>query len=158
MDLLWAVLIGLVVFLLYAAMQLLRALRRPAGARARDSVTADPVKRRPVRWISMQDCTAIFASEEKPVFVDLRPPVRRRPLPLSIRDCVPAASVLTACPADLPEILAWLPPSRSVIIYGASGLCAAMIQTSPGTCKDAFVYLIAEDPRSPVTQVSQEAR
>jgi hypothetical protein len=145
MVFLWALLVFVLAFILYTAMQFWRYIRSRAGGKEQPSWSrlqsaAAGQPRRPLEWISIRDCAPILANAGDLIVIDLRPESRRTAFPIA------GPSIMSVHPGELSEVLEWLPPERSAIFYGASALCISLIQTSPCMRGFAPVYLLADDP------------
>jgi hypothetical protein len=79
MDLLWTLLIVILALLLYTAVQILRFAGRTCrnSALRRTQNPPIPAPKRPLRWISLEDCPSILAATQDPLIIDLRPRLHR---------------------------------------------------------------------------------
>lgn len=132
-------------FLLLRAWQVMRSGPRsrpgklsaiPGNTRA--SVPAEST-RRDLRWISPGEFSGLLLRHRDLIVLDLRPNHERTPLP------VPPTSVRCVRTSELEEVLAELPPDRSVAFCGASAVCVFMIETSRGMKGSAPFYLLRSD-------------
>lgn len=96
--------------------------------------------KRPVRQITLADFGRLLeANSQGLVVLDLRPDAHWVPFP------VRAAYVLRIRPEELPEILAWLPASQSVVFYGARDPWVSVIEKSASKSGSAPFYLLDAD-------------
>jgi hypothetical protein len=91
---------------------------------------------RKITWISMKECEDIIRTSSDVVFIDLGPPEEGKKLP------IPAAHVLSISPSHVLDVVRWLPPETTVLLYGASELCASMIWTARSLAGVAPVYVV----------------
>lgn len=144
MDILLALLILVVGFLLYSAAQIVRARRGnkvPARTpRTRNAVGAGSDKasepRRALQRISAVQFMEVAAQTDDILLIDLRPFHLNAPLPVS------APHVLRLRTNQLEEVLRQLPEDRSAVFYGASDLSVFMIMTSLYLRGSAPLYIL----------------
>jgi hypothetical protein len=121
-----------------------RLFMNPARSVSRSSASLRIVpkparrQRRSIEWISFKEFRSLLdqASDDL-VVLDLRYDVRQVPFPIA------EAFVLPVSPIELLEILAWLPPNRSVVLYGADAISIAGIERSPCMEGSAPIYFLA---------------
>jgi hypothetical protein len=99
-----------------------------------------PSRGREIRWISMEECEDIIRISSDVVFIDLGPPGEGKQLP------IPAAHVLSISPSHVLEVVQWLPSEATVLLYGASDLCASMIWAARSLAGVAPVYVVKAAP------------
>jgi len=71
------------------------------------------------------------------IFIDLRPESESKSTPF------PQSHALSIAPGQLVDVLRWLPPSSSVVLYGASSLCASMIWAVRDLTGPAPIYVLS---------------
>jgi hypothetical protein len=95
---------------------------------------------RPTKWISVDVFRTLLGDESNhPVVIDLRPESQWTPFP------IPDVFVLRLAPQDLIDVLAWLPPDRSVVFYGASNFSIFLIEISGCMEGSAPLYFLEGD-------------
>jgi hypothetical protein len=99
-----------------------------------------PSRGRKIRWISMRECEDIVRTSSNVVFIDLGPPEEGKQLPIR------AAHVLSISPSHVLDVVRWLPPETTVLLYGASDPCASMIWTARSLAGVAPVYVVKAAP------------
>jgi hypothetical protein len=103
-------------------------------------ISSLPSNGRKVRWISMKECEDIVRTSSDVVLINLGPPEEGKRLP------VPAAHVLSISPIHVLDVVRWLPPEATILLYGASDLCASMIWTARSLTGIAPVYVVTAAP------------
>jgi len=101
---------------------------------------------RVIQWISPNEFLSIHIKRSDLVVFDLRESAQRDPFP------IPTAFALPVSPKELAPLLAWLPPDRSVVFYGASNLSIFLIETSP--CMDGTATLYVLDGNLNLAEVA----
>lgn len=146
MDIFLALLALVLIFLLYAAGQLLRMARtrsRQPARRGPDARTVNAApggeERRRLQWISADQFRHVAADSQDLLLVDLRPDPGDPPVAL------PADRVVRVRTHQLEDVLRSLPENRSAAFCGASGVCVFMIQTSSCMRGSAPLYLLEPD-------------
>lgn len=149
MDILLALLVFTVGFLLYSAAQLVRARRGRTGS-ARETtarVAADANRsgqpcepRRALERISASQFTEVLARCEDLVVIDLRPAHQNAPLPIQ------APRVVRLGTHELEALLRDLPEDRSAVFCGVSDLSVFMIMTSLYMRGSAPLYVLRWEP------------
>jgi hypothetical protein len=108
---------------------------------------------REVKQITARELKCLVYKPEDLILVDLRP--RSETSPISF----PVANVLFASPSDLVNLLYWLPPATSAVLYGGTATCAQAIQVGHGISGTAPIYVLSEAPiYSMVAQETSEAK
>jgi hypothetical protein len=103
--------------------------------------TSPPTSRgREIRWTSVGECEDIIRSSRDVIFINLGPPEEEKQLPIS------PAHALSISPRHVLAVLQWLPPETTVVVYGASDLCASMIWTVRNLAGVAPVYFLKTAP------------
>jgi len=92
-----------------------------------------------IKWVSFKEFKSLLeqASEDL-VVLDLRVDTREAHFPIA------EAFVLPVMQYELMEILVWLPPSQSVVLYRADALCIASIEVNPSIERSAPIYSLDE--------------
>lgn len=142
MDIVLALLVLAVGFLLYSAGQLMRARHRArcmqrAGAAGAGTASEG---RRGLERISAGEFTELLAKSEDLLLIDLRPASQSGPLP------VRAPHTVRVRTNQLEEVLRRLPANRSAVFYGASDLSVFMIMTSLYMRGSAPLYVLRTEP------------
>lgn len=141
MDILLALLVLAVGFLLTCAWQLMRSryktvrLARQTAARGRESSTS----RRALQRISAGQLKEVLGRGDDLVLLDLRPAHQNTPLP------VQAPHVVRVRTSQLEDVLQHLPENRSAVFYGASDLSLFMITTSLYLRGSAPLYVLSPE-------------
>lgn len=99
---------------------------------------------REIRWISMKECEDIIRTSSDVVLINLEPSEEGKQLP------IPDEHVLSISPSHVLNVVQWLPPETTVVLYGASDLCASMIWTARSLAGVAPVYVVKAPVHSEV--------
>jgi hypothetical protein len=91
---------------------------------------------REIRWISMTECEDLIHTSSDIIFIDLGSPDEEKHFPHL------ADHVLSISPNHILDVLRWLPPETTVVLYGASDLCTSMIWTVRNLAGVAPVYVL----------------
>jgi hypothetical protein len=96
-------------------------------------------QKRPIGWVSFIEFRSLLEQDaDGLVVLDLRIDARQVPFPLA------EAFALPVTPNELMEILAWLPPNRSVVLYGADAISIVGIERSPSMEGSAPIYFLVD--------------
>jgi hypothetical protein len=149
MDILLALLIFAIGFLLFSAWQLLRSKhgmvassRTAAGdiGASADRYVNGSEPRRGLKRISPDQFLEVLTGSNDLLLIDLRPADQDAPLP------VPAPHIVRVHPHELQKILRQLPEDRSAVFYGASDLTVFLIMTGLHLRGSAPLYLLRPEP------------
>lgn len=88
----------------------------------------------------MKECADIIRASSDFVFIDLGPPGEGKQFP------IPADHVLSISASRVLDVVQRLPPETTVLLYGASDLCASMIWTARSLAGVAPVYVVRAAP------------
>jgi hypothetical protein len=93
---------------------------------------------RAVKQITAEELDDLAHRSNDVILIDLTPPWERKPL------LIPVAHTLFVAPNQLQDILRWLPPASSVVLYGSSRLCASVTPAVGHLTGSAPVYVLSE--------------
>jgi hypothetical protein len=96
--------------------------------------------KREVQWITQKNFESLTQGNDDVIFIDLRPENESKAAPF------PHTHALSIAPGQLVDVLRWLPPSSSVVLYGAPSLCASMIWAVRDLAGSAPIYVLSETP------------
>jgi len=95
-------------------------------------------KRRRVTWISRSECDALLRTCEDVVIIDLT--MRQA----NASDVLPSDRTLSLRPDQMLNLLKWLPPESSALVYGVSDVCALRLWTKRNLPGIAPIYVMTE--------------
>jgi hypothetical protein len=146
MDFIWPLVAMPVASLLYTAYVIARDSRHKLpdcvvplstlGPGAAKKTSYVPSHRREIRWVSMNECEDLIHTSTDIIFIDLGSPDEEKHFPIE------AEHVLSISPSNILDVLQWLPPETTVVLYGASDLCTSMIWTVRNLAGVAPVYVL----------------
>jgi hypothetical protein len=149
MYFLWALLTIPAVVVLYTACVIVRDDQTGPHGRASElwlsgssSVVrhgSEPQNSRAVRQITAEELDDLAHQSNDVILIDLRSRWERTPI------SIPVAHTLFIAPSQLQDILRWLPPASSVVLYGASGLYDFMTSAVRHLTGSAPVYVVREE-------------
>jgi hypothetical protein len=114
-------------------------------------MTSDVSSYREVRQISTKDLRSLAHKSDDLILVDLRLRSEREPISFHV------AHVLFVSSNDLVDLLCWLPPASSVVLYGGTDRCTSAIRVGQGIFGTAPIYVLREPARySIITQETYE--
>jgi hypothetical protein len=96
---------------------------------------------RAVELISAEELRHLLYQSDDIILIDLRSNWERKSL------ASPAANTLSVAPSQLRDLLFWLPPASSVVLYGSSDLCVSVtrvVRHLPGV---APIYVLRESDK-----------
>jgi hypothetical protein len=93
---------------------------------------------RAVKEITSEELDDLAHRSNDVILIDLRSRRERTPI------LIPVAHTLFIAPSQLQDILRWLPPASSVVLYGPSGLCDFLASAVPRLTGSAPVYVVRE--------------
>jgi hypothetical protein len=99
---------------------------------------SDMKGRRAIELISTEEFYDLLHQSEDLILIDLRPSREMKPI------TIPMANTLRVAPCELPDLLFWLPPASSVVLYGSLDLCLSATQAVPHLPGIAPVYMLRE--------------
>jgi xanthine dehydrogenase iron-sulfur cluster and FAD-binding subunit A len=94
--------------------------------------------RRAIELISTEELYNLLHQSEDVILIDLRPSREMKPI------TIPMANMLRVAPSELRDLLFWLPPASSVVLYGSLDLCLSVTQAVPQLPGIAPVYMLRE--------------
>jgi hypothetical protein len=137
--------------LLYTAFAVASDIRKGPGApaselrfSARNSITRESCgaqSRRPVEPISLEELADLALRSVELILIDLRARRKYRPT------AVPVEHTLVVAPQQLQDLLCWLPPQTSVVLYGSSELLESLLSAVSQLPGVAPVYVVKESER-----------
>lgn len=109
------------------------------GARHTSLESSSYPRRRPVSRITRAELPALIAESEDVIFIDLRAEQNTDDPPLT------GFHVLPTSADQLQDLLPWLPPETSVVLYGDSKASKALLSGLRTSAGSAAIYFLAED-------------
>jgi hypothetical protein len=105
-------------------------------ARSIDAVHHAPIRRRPVKWISMRECESLVHSSADIVFIALSRASDGAPLSF------PGPHGFSIAPSQLADVLRWLPPGSRVVLCGEVDSCSSILESLDDIAGSRPVYVL----------------
>ncbi len=151
MYFIWILLVLPLILLLYAAFQVLKDEKQKlpecvVPLPSTSSPSADAAFfllniGREMKWVTTEELQRLKERSGDIVVIDCRSGDRGRRLP-----AIAGLHAVSIRPAQLVEVLTWLPANRSAVLCGASDLCPSTIVKRPHKTGLAPVYVLKDDP------------
>jgi len=148
MYLLWAILAIPALALLYIACVIVRddqtgphgcaSELRLSGISSVVRCEIDAQNSRAVKQITAEELEDLAHQSNDVILIDLRSRWERTPV------SIPVTHTLFIAPSQLLDILRWLPPASSVVLYGASGLYGFVTSAARHLNGSAPVYVVRD--------------
>lgn len=109
-----------------------------ARSRAADTGRSGAKRKPNVKWLSMKDCENLLRNGGQVLFVAIRTGGKEGPVPF------PELDAISVSPAQLADVLRWVPPGKNVVLCGEVDLSTIIW----ADCASGItpIYLLGNEP------------